>query len=139
MVAFGELYARRVSQTLPVLAAVVRVTNGTSFPVALDRARDEFVLRLADGREVPRVDLWANADWMTRIAALPAPDRARFVYPTEVIPDAGVEFTITFPGGVALDQPREVWVRLATLPGEGVWLTPLTEPSPPRNAPRAPV
>ena len=121
----GRPYADRVRETVPALAAVARITNGSPSVVALDRERDVVKLRMNDGREIPRADLWARGEWMVAIAELPEEERSRFVYPRGVIPNAGVEFTLTFDTDASIDDIEAIWVRLQNVDAPGVWLEPL--------------
>lgn len=133
MLLAGEAYAERVRRTIPAFAAVLRITNGESQILAMDREKDEIVLRLVDGREVARTDIWQREDWLLPLAALPATDRARFRYPDGVIPGAAVEVAITFDAPLALADVKDVWVRLPALPGGGTVLGPLDlSAAPPR-------
>ncbi|MFN7974263.1 MAG: hypothetical protein U0166_18255 [Acidobacteriota bacterium] len=121
----GEGFANRVHGTLSVFPIVVQVANAEPNELSLDREHDEFLLRTTDGTEIKRTDIWQRADLMTALASMPPDDRARFRYPSSVLPGAYVEYGITFEGNISVASIDAIFVRIASLPSTGVWLTPM--------------
>lgn len=123
----GEEYAERIRPHLPLFPCVLHVTNGEQGTLLLSREKDQVTLRMKDGKEFSRIDIWQSGDLMTRLAAMPALDRARFRYPDFVLSGSAVEFTVTFDPSIALDNVGGVWVKLQAIPSQGIWLRPLPE------------